>query len=90
MPMVFWDASVEGWHGNPRIAEGMEAEVTLPNGQKVVVDEVRYQGTSAGSHHWHGRLSINGKPLARHTVFNCEVCGTVKCQLKEKKMLEAQ
>jgi hypothetical protein len=95
MPIVFWSEPVESFTSNPHVANGMEAEVLLPNGVLVVVNEVHYQGTNNGTHRWQGRLSWNGKPRGeddpltarlrgQHTVFNCIPCGTDKCQLKEK------
>ena len=89
MPIVFWAVPTKDWTDNPRIAEGMEAEVTLPNGQIVVVEEIRYQGINDGNHHWQGSLSRSGKASAYHTAFNCVPCGTNTCRLPQNKRLEA-
>jgi|ERR1017187_9119416 hypothetical protein len=92
MPIVFWSVPAADWTDNPRLVdlvEGMDAEVTLPNGQIVIVDEVRYQGINGGAHHWQGRVSRGyvallkpavGRAGAGHTFFNCVACGTVRCQ----------
>ncbi len=87
MPQVFWSVPVESCNYNPRIAEGMEAEVKLPNGQTVVVDHVRYQGTNGGCHNWQGVISMTGKASAAHTWFNCVACGTDICQIPKAKEL---
>ncbi len=64
MPIVFWSESIATWQGDPRTAECMSAEVMLPNGVVVVVDNVRYQGCDSTEHRWQGTMSQDGKPHA--------------------------
>lgn len=87
MPIVFWSVQADKWEHDPMVVNGMSAEVLLPNGQIVVVDEVRYQGLSSGEHRWQGSMSMSGKASAGHNAFNCVACGTDRCQLPDRKKL---
>lgn len=59
MPQVFWAASIQEWgKSDPHMPEGIEAEVSLPDGSTAIVEQVRYQGTNGGAHHWQGKLKM--------------------------------
>lgn len=56
MPKVFWTATFEEFKGDPHIVEGIDAEVELPNGKKVMVNNINYRGTNGNQHGWFGTM----------------------------------
>jgi hypothetical protein len=57
MPIIFWSAPVKEFAADPRTVTAMEAEVELPDGQRVIVDEIRYRGINGDSHGWQGNFN---------------------------------
>jgi hypothetical protein len=81
MPMVFWSVPTTEWTGDPHIAEGMEAEVELPNRQTVVVDNVHYQGINNSRHRFQGQLSPSGKPSPK-LELHCPTCNSPAMEVR--------
>lgn len=58
-PIVFWEVPIDA-ECNPQRVAALDAEVELPDGVRVMVENVRYHGQDGCNHRWQGSIKPRG------------------------------